>query len=230
MLSLRHVSTSLALLLFSAGFASAQVTTSNPGLPPDTGVYLTPAQVHADYSGQGLTIVLSQVQHQPFARGDSTLGIPGPVITDNGPNETESFGSELTGMASVNGSPNTPFVLTGPVSVEAFGKAGNVTGTFNTQMLSMDLTGSLLGNSIEVVLDPNNPTTGQTSITDIGGGLYDISSFFDVFTDLSVNGGAYIPQSNGPTLVQLEVPEPTSMAVLGAGALFLLRRRRSAKV
>lgn len=221
MLSIRHFGLSLVALFIPAGFACAQVTTTNPNLPPDTGAYMTPAQVHADYSGAGLTVVLSQVSHEPFANSakyqdDSTTGT-----------ETESFNSQATGLVSVNGSPNAPFTLTGPVSVDAFNKVGNVTGTFNTQMLSMDLTGTVLGNSVEIMLDPANPTVGQTSITAEGGGLYQISSFFDVFTELSLNGGPFIPQNNGPTLVQLEpVPEPTSIALLGSGALFLLRRHR----
>lgn len=224
MLSLRHVSLSFAALLISAGLASAQVVTSNPGLPPDTGAYLSPQAVHADYSGAGLTVILSQVSHQPFANSvkyqdDTTTGT-----------ETESFNSQATGLASVNGSPNVPFTLTGPVSVDAFDKVGNVTGTFNTQMISMDLTGNVAGNPVIIRVDPTTPTLGQTSITDIGGGLYQISSFFDVFTDLSVDGGnTWIPQNNGPTLVQLQnVPEPASMALLGSGAILLLRRSRRA--
>jgi hypothetical protein len=36
---------------------------------------------------------------------------------------------------------------------------------------------------------PTLPSLGQTSITDLGGGLYQIDSFFDVFTELSIDGG-----------------------------------------
>jgi hypothetical protein len=220
MLSVRHITVSLAALAIYAGVGSAQVTTSNPGLPPDTGAYLSPQQVHADYSGPGLAIVLSQVSHQPFA---NSVKYQDDTATGT---ETESFDSQATGMVSVNGSPNVPLTLTGPVSVDAFGKVGNVTGTFNTQMLSMDLTGTVLGNSVQIMLDPANPTFGQTSIIADGPGLYTITSFFDVFTELSLNGSPFIPQNNGPTLVTLEpVPEPASVGLLGAGVFALLRRR-----
>ena len=225
MLTVRHLGISFAALMISAGFASAQVITSNPTLPPNTGSYMTPQQVHADYSGQGLQVVLSQLSHEPFNTGPGSVKYTDNTTTGT---ETDTFNSQATGMVSVNGSPDTPFTLTGPVSVDVANKVGNVTGTFNTQMTSMDLTGNILGYPVEIALDPNNATYGQTSITNIGGGMYQISSFFDIFTELSLDGGnTFIPQSNGPTLVTL-VPEPASTAVLGGGALFLLRRRRRA--
>jgi hypothetical protein len=221
MLSIRNYAVAFGACMVAAGMSFGQVTTSNPGLPPNTGAYMTPSQVHADYSGPGLAIVLSQVSHEPFA---NTAQISDNSATKT---ETESFNSQLTGMVSVNGSPSTAFTLTGPVSVEAFGKDGNVTGTFNTQMTSMDLTGTILGNPVEIMLDPANPTTGQTSITSVGGGLYQITSFFDVFTELSLDGGnTFIPQNNGPSVVNLEpLPEPTSISLLGVGVFALLRRR-----
>src|SRR6266446_225310 len=79
----------LAALVLAAP-ARAQVVTSNPGLPvtyPD-GVYRTPDQVHADFHGPGLAIVLTNIEHRPFA--------PAQVHT-NGPNEQEDFNSEMVG-------------------------------------------------------------------------------------------------------------------------------------
>ena len=39
--------------------------------------------------------------------------------------------------------------------------------------------------------DPAQASVGQTTITDLGGGLYHIDSFFDVFTELSVDGEGF---------------------------------------
>jgi hypothetical protein len=68
---------------------------------------------------------------------------------------------------------------------------------------------------------------GKTSVTDIGGGMYHIDSFFDVFTELSLDGGAsWIPSNMGsdgqshPTRVYLGgIPEPASIALVVIGLL-----------
>jgi hypothetical protein len=226
------------LALASAGSHQAKadgITTANPGLPPTgaiggQGVYMTAAQVHATYSGLGLDIVLSEVQHGGFSNIQTSQGSNGGVA-----GEVENFNSVLTGLVSVNGSPNSSFTLTGPVEVIAYGRTSNMeTGTFSTQMLSMDLTGSVGGNSVEVMLDPTNATTGSTTITNIGGSptLFHINSFFDVFTDISIDGGAFIP-SNGGTIVNLQtVPEPSTlfMGAIAAtvGLVYAGSRRRRA--
>jgi hypothetical protein len=219
-----------AVLVSAAAKADADVITASPNLPPVTALdgnpigYLTPTQVHAEYTGAGLDVILSQVIHSGFTNIQ---------VSTSGPNEIETFNSTLTGMASINGSPNIPFTLTGPVSVTAFGKAGMTTGTFNTQMTSMDMTGTVAGHSVEVVIDPITPSTGQTSITAIGGGDFRINSFFDIFTDLSIDHGPFIPQNNGPSLVTAtELPEPGALTLLGIGGLGLAasawkRRRRA---
>ncbi len=155
------------------------IITADPSLPPvgtigGEAAYLTPADVHAMYSGPGLDVVLSMVQHRGFTN----------IKRDTvGQDEIETFQSTLSGLASVNGTSNAPFSLSGQVMVESFGKAGMVTGTFDTEMLSMNLTGTVLGMPVEIRVSPTLASTGQTSITDIGGGLYQIHSFFDVFTE-----------------------------------------------
>lgn len=72
---------------------------------------------------------------------------------------------------------------------------------------------------------PMLASTGQALITDIGGGLYHIDSFFDVFTELSLdNGQTWIP-SDGPARLTL-VPAPGTAAIVGLGGLLAARRRR----
>lgn len=181
--------------------------------PPSPYYYTTPAQFHAEYPDYAA--VLTNIEH---------YGFTDVVVTSNSGNDFESFNSELSGLASIGGSPFVPINLTGPVEVELIGHTGQTTGTWNTQMLSMDMTGTVMGNSVAITLDPNNPTTGQTSVMAAGGGLYNVSSFFDVFTDLSINGGPVAPAS-GYTEVDL-VPEPASLSLLGVGAFALCMRRR----
>ena len=211
----------VALALATA--ARAQVITSDPSLPvvaPNG--YYTNANADVRYNGPGFTILLTNVGHTAFA----------PVNrTTNGPNEIETFNSHLD--ASGVSAPFGPIFLTadGLVTTEVFGKIGNVTGTFQTEMLAMNLSGISPFGSFMIRESPTLASTGQTTITALGGGNFQIDSFFDVFTELSLDGGqTWIPDSNGPghmTLVGGAVPEPSVCALAGlAAGLLALRRSR----
>jgi len=136
--SMKFLAIASVLGISSAAYALGPgIDTNDPSLPP-AGVYLSPDQVHAMYNGAGLAIVMQAVQHKPFA----AKGPQGPVITTNGANETEDFQSDLNAQISVNGSPFAPVTMSGPVSVTSLGKAGQVTGSFNTEMTAMNLAGN----------------------------------------------------------------------------------------
>src|SRR5262245_26405619 len=193
----------IAALTIASASVRAQVVTSDPSLPVlyPNGFYTNLLQFGPSYHGPAITIVLQHEQHRAF----------GPVIrSPSGPNQIENFGSQLLANMSVNGSPIQPVSANGPVTTEVFGKIGNVTGTFNTEMLSMSLNGSSPFGPFMIRESPTLASLGQTTITDIGGGLFRIDSFFDVFTELSIDGGnSWIP-SDSSTRVTLESPEPST--------------------
>ena len=206
--------------------ALAQVVTSNPGLPPDTGEYLTAQQVHALYpEGIFPEVILENILHHRFFDIQIT-----PLPSGD---ESEEFQSFLSGDAEVfqSGVPiaSGPVSLQGGVQVLTQGKTGNTTGTFDTEIVAMSLTGTFGGNPIEVRENPNQPSTGQTTITDIGGGLFRIDSFFDVFTEISLDGGQNFTPAAGSVRVDL-MPEPATLGLLafGLGAVVLGRRNRKA--
>lgn len=207
--AVRLSAAALLLAVSWSGQAGAQLITTNPGLPPGpNGAYMTASQVHATYPG----VQISEVQHTGFNAAQ---------LIQSGANEIENFQSVLHGVAHILGA-TVPFTLTGPVSVEAFDKWGVTTGTFNTQMLSMDMTGVVGGHSVEIRVDPGpGASTGVTTITDISGGqgtLFRIDSFFDIFTEISIDGTSFMPQTDGPTRVTL-VPEPSAWIMLVAAGL-----------
>jgi hypothetical protein len=86
----------------------------------------------------------------------------------------------------------------------------------------MSLSGDVGGVSIEIRESPSSRSPGQVRVLDIGGGDFQIDSFFDVFTELSVDGGPFQPQTNEASRIELiPVPEPSRLLLLVSGALFL---------
>jgi hypothetical protein len=235
------ITTSVCAVVVSAFGLTAQahpggLDTPSPDIPPVIvpGVYLSPNNVHALYSGPGLQIVLSMAEHQPFAalppRYENCQ--PGSLVCD----EHHTFNSTLEAMVSVNGSPPQGINMNGPVQTVAFLKGPtDTTGTFDTEMLAMNLVGTVMGNPVMIRESPTKASSGKTSITDLSGpgppGPYHIDSFFDVFTEISLDGGqSWIPKAGtrGTRVTLGGVPEPSS-ALLAAlafiGAAGISRRR-----
>jgi len=203
---------------------NAQVITSDPSLPVlyPPGYYANLAGVGPSFVGSGLTIVLANDEHRALSVDSRT-----PV----GPDEVELFQSTFLAQVSVNGSPFQPSTGSGPVQTVVHGKIGNTTGLFSTEMLSMSLSGSSPFGPFMIRESPTLASTGQTSISDLGGGNYLITSFFDIFTELSVDGGAtWIPATGSVRMNLEQVPEPSSAALLVLGLLGsrIFLRRRSA--
>ena len=98
-------------------------------------------------------------------------------------------------------------------------------GLFDAEIVSMSLSGDVGGMHVEIQESPSMQSMGE--VTNIGGGLYHIDSFFDVFTELRVDGGPFEPFLTGPVETHTIVPEPTSMALLmWIGLMALLGGRK----
>ncbi len=138
---------------------------------------------------------------------------------------SHSFGLTVAGTYSLDsGNTFLPFSAPANSTWRITGNGGAGTGTFDAEMLQLDVSGGNLPAGLMFRESPTRQSLGQTTITTISGGNFRIDSFFDVFTELTIDGGAtWSPDTTGPTSVTLgSVPEPSTYALLGVGMLGLL--------
>lgn len=197
-----------------AAIGNAKWLANSPNLPPMGSSYL--GFFHAVYP-QG--VLMRNPIHRQFT---SNMAPP----TGFGTN-THSFGSMTDFDISVDGG-QTWLPQSAPanttVRVTHTGDSGPQ-HFFDTEMLQLDISGGTLPAGVMVRESPTRASLGQTRITDLGGGQYHIDSFFDVFTDLSLDGGQTWGPSNDSGRMNL-VPEPASIVALGLFATGLIRRRK----
>ncbi len=189
---------------------------TSPLLPP---VHSDPlvgyaAQQHAIYPQD---VIMKDPFHSRFT------GISRTLV---GSDEEETFFSSVTALVDLPGMGmyDIPVTLSGPMTVRVHSYASGQTGSFATEMIAMNLSGNIGSFYVEIRESPYLPSLGSTTITDLGAGQWEIDSFFDVFTELSVNGGPFMADTVGPSQMVL-VPEPATMSLLALGGLAVLRRR-----
>jgi hypothetical protein len=203
--------------LFFAPAVFADIIASSPMLPPANSVYTLPNTCIS-------VVCLENMQLSNFNTTSSSI---------SGGNELTVSTVDLTAnlFANVSGSPGmfiSPIELTGQVDITYFDKDTlSQQGTFNAQITSLDLSGSFTGmagtHQINAMLNPADQSTGVTTIEPLPGPppAWNVSSFFDVFAELSIDNGPFVP---GPERTASLAPEPASYAPLGAGLamIFLL--------
>ena len=129
-----------------------------------------------------------------------------------GTSQTESFGSQVSGMISMNGGATfQPFSAPANVSVQVNSRSDLDNGStrfFDTEMLQLDLSGGNLPGGIMVRESPTMASLGRTSVRTDGTG-YQISSFFDIFTEVSLDGGnTWSPSVTAPGTMGLSTNSP----------------------
>ncbi|MDD5065048.1 MAG: PEP-CTERM sorting domain-containing protein [Phycisphaerae bacterium] len=211
------------ICLVAAGFTSSAVAMpvpvdgfTSPDLPP---VHPNPNVAYRSEEGviyyPFVGISLSDITHGSFTN------ISRSYI---GGDEIEYFDSVVTAAVDISGIGNFPAVLAGPVTAQVYSKTSGQTGTFQTEIISMTMSGNVGGVNVMVRESPTLSSSGQTSIEMSSSGWY-IGSFFDVYTELSIDGGqTWVPSEESCRMVL--VPEPATICLLVFGGLGILARKR----
>lgn len=199
-----------AVMIGAGPLAEAGVIQSNSLLPPEVGQY---EGGPVEYP-QG--VLLEDVQVFDFM---NVVRVP------VGSDEEQTFDSTLTALVTYQGAALGLRRLMGPITVLLHDYVSGDTGTFDTEIVSMDLTGQVDQFQVSVQESPSMSSMGQTTITDLGNGTYQVDSFFDIWTELDVGGTGFMPQEGGATSMVL-TPEPAGLSMIVMGGLVLLRRRR----
>jgi hypothetical protein len=210
---MRSFATSVLCVAALAGGVSAQTVFNSDQLPPPEGFY---SGAFASWGGGQIT--LSNYTLGGFSNSTSPpMGVVPATVTTNVTVQGTLSGSLLGGAmipASATGTATFTFV-------DGFGSL------YGSEITQLDLAGGSLPPGAMLRESPSLSSLGLTSLSDLGGGQYNIMSVFGVFTELSLDGGQTWIPSDGPTDIVL-VPTPGAGVLMTLGLVALGRRRRSA--
>jgi hypothetical protein len=174
-------------------------------LPPPIANYVTPAQWHQAYASG---IIIKDVKHKLF-----TESIEPPAL---GATATHTFDSQADFQVSLDGGLSyMPMRAPAQTTVQVkhtrdfLGRE-----TYETEMTELDISGGDLPVGIMLRESPTMPSRGGTSIVTGGGGGGGgggaaVSSFFDIWTEISTDsGGSWGPATSGPANVEAQAIAP----------------------
>lgn len=198
------VAASCLLLVVLASPAAAQTLggacqvpdngTGTVTLPPAGCGYLSPSQFHAIIAGlpAGTTIIIDPIHWHFICRSGGTCETPGGPLGGN----IETFNStvtlQLSGTGALSGWTHT---ITVPAQVRTFTAprtAGAAVQSFATEMdlIQTAVHSDSEFSSFQIVGGTANgyPSPGHTTLTKIGGGLFDVDSKFNVGYSIRFQG------------------------------------------
>ena len=151
------------------------------------------------------------------------------------------LGSSVQVMSAVNAvtkiipAPGAPPETTARYTADSAICTAAKVGVWDTELTSLDLTGDFPSQNGPVPYiireSPTLASIGQHTVEPQSDGSFLVSSFFDVFTELSLDGGQSFAPASGPLHLELTgfVPEPASivLAMVGLiGGAMVVRRQR----
>ena len=213
--------------LSAAGDAGADVIAATDSFPVIPGEYdaAPGADGRTTYviPGGGSYYVDSMTLTPSFSTVPQPLPAPGTSFVAN------SFFDVFLELSTDQGSTWQPLSFTSPPSqIKITGAQANGDGStdYPTEMLQLNLSATTSSGTYMLRESPTKQSLGRHTVTQDASG-YRISSFFDVFLELSTDGGASWVPADRSMHVEL-TPEPATLSLLALGGLgMLIRRKRS---
>lgn len=191
-------------------------------------------------------VALSLVSSQPIIVGDpdprdGAFQIDSFFDIAYEVNATDSTGTSTFNVDSFFDIAYSMLVIPGPPEILP---NGDESRTFDTEILSMDLSGvspiDLFGDpdfDFAIQLLPGSPSAPDGHVTVLkspapgGGDTFNVDSFFDVFVEISVNGGPLVSSTQDSQLRfqaqgSFTTPEPSSLLLGALASMGLLIRRK----
>lgn len=210
------------VLQWGGQIARADIVEPIPELPPTAGGYTLPTLCVNIVCLENATISDFHITSSSISGGNELVDTTA-LLTANVFANVSGIPGAFLGMLSTTGTANfTDFTFFGRTS------SGEL-GTFNAQIDDFNFAGTFLMNTFDVKQNPTMASTGSATLSKLASGLYDVSSSFDIYAELSVNGGPFAP---GPErTASLGTPEPSSWALLiTVVGLFAWKMRRTRRL
>jgi len=161
--------------------------------PPECHFYqelFPPPPLDAMYTNNSADTIVytSNVWIRSFNFNRYTMGMPLPPP---GGNQIHAFGDEVRFDMTMDGGATWSPVTTAGNNTVRVTNAIDVPPArfFDTEMLSMDISGGGLPGGIMIRESPSKASLGKLNDERLSGYGYTFSSFFDIFTELSMDGG-----------------------------------------
>jgi hypothetical protein len=225
--------TCAALLAAGAFAVGTSVGSAQPVLIlPSASLPLIGTPYQSEGAGAGcFTLVSACVTPGPFVQTSATSPMFSAGNQFNTAHATYEANLTPVGGTTIIGSVS----LTGTLDEEVLNRSSDSqTGTFTVDITSINLTGTLTlpGTGefiIKVALNPSDTSSGMTTI-EPDGALFQVTSFFDVFTEVTLENplGTIVARKDLPQITLVAVPEPTTWAMMLAAFMtlgFAYRRR-----
>jgi hypothetical protein len=204
--------------------AEGGVISQSSDIPPTLGRFTSEAE--AEFSTGFTVIRLKNIQF-------TVLDDPAPMRTVVGLDEQVAFNAALTAdfffFDDVGQTEEGQLTLSGPAEMLVSGKAGQDVGTFQTEIVSLDLMGDAGGVAglLQLQQSPTQPSLGQATVLPYQPPVFPDAFEIDGTMDLVVTSPGLV---GGDVTIPLSldaiVPEPHSLSLVAAAAAGLLIRAK----